>query len=260
MLNIGRVKIHRPKTERRGAPPSEPRGSDGLVWGIIITAGGQASWSLIKTVALQLETRTIPIVYPVASGIVARLDRPSGNITGFANLEPSLGGKWLELLSEIAPGLKRASIMFNPNTAPVSAFRPSLETAALQQIIASVQSDVEIEAAIIALGREPGGGLVVHAGCIIFMFAQVHRASIISAAARNNIPAVYYLSDFARDGRVAATPGAHRGRSREGGAGHHQAGVRRSAPGPAIGLAAAPGARQTGGVAQCPLAVSDSCL
>jgi putative tryptophan/tyrosine transport system substrate-binding protein len=61
------------------------------------------------TVALQLETRTIPIVFvsvadPVTSGIVARLDRPSGNITGFANVETSLGGKWLELLSEIAPG------------------------------------------------------------------------------------------------------------------------------------------------------------
>ena len=70
------------------------------------------------TVALQRETRTIPIVFanvadPVASGIVARLDRPGGNITGFANFEASLGGKWLELLSEIAPGLKRAAIMFN---------------------------------------------------------------------------------------------------------------------------------------------------
>ena len=73
-----------------------------------------------ETVALQRETRTIPIVFanvsdPVTSGIVARLDRPSGNITGFANLEASMGGKWLELLAEIAPGLKRAAIMFNPD-------------------------------------------------------------------------------------------------------------------------------------------------
>ena len=66
----------------------------------------------------------------VASGIVARLDRPSGNVTGFASFEASLGGKWLELLTEIAPGLKRAAIMFNPDTAPVSAFMPSLEMAA----------------------------------------------------------------------------------------------------------------------------------
>jgi putative ABC transport system substrate-binding protein len=66
---------------------------------------------------------------PVATGLVARLDRPGGNITGFAMFEPTLGGKWLELLSEIAPGLKRAAIMFNLDTAPASAYKPSLETA-----------------------------------------------------------------------------------------------------------------------------------
>jgi putative ABC transport system substrate-binding protein len=84
----------------------------------------------------QRETRTIPIVFagvgdPVASGIVARLDRPGANITGFAVHEPTLGGKWLELLSEIAPGLKRAAIiMFNPDLFPVSVYMPPLETAA----------------------------------------------------------------------------------------------------------------------------------
>jgi putative ABC transport system substrate-binding protein len=162
------------------------------------------------TAALQGETRTIPIVFvnaidAVASGIVARLDRPSGNITGFANLEPSLGGKWLELLSEIAPGLKRVAIMFNPDTAPVSAvsaYMPSLETAArslkVEQIIAPVHSDVEIETAIIALGREPGGGLVAMPDA--WMQIPAHRAPIILAAARNNVPAVYWVSDFARAG------------------------------------------------------------
>src|SRR5262249_38760592 len=84
------------------------------------------------TLALQRETRTIPIVFtnvsdPVASGIVERLDRPTGNVTGFAALEASMSGKWLELLSEIAPGLKRAAIMFNPDTALVSTFMPSFE-------------------------------------------------------------------------------------------------------------------------------------
>ena len=87
------------------------------------------------TVALQRETRTIPIVFagvgePVAGGIVARLDRPSGNVTGFATLEGSLAGKWLELLSEVAPGLKRAGIMFNPDLFPVSVYMPPFETAA----------------------------------------------------------------------------------------------------------------------------------
>jgi putative ABC transport system substrate-binding protein len=171
----------------------------GLQPDIIVTSGTPA------TVAVQRETRTIPIVFanlgdPVASGIVTRLDRPSGNITGFANLEASLGGKWLELLSEIAPGLKRAAIMFNPNTAPVSVFMPSFETAArslkVAPIMAPVHSDVEIETAIIALGREPGRGLVVMPD----VFTVVHRAPIISAAARNQVPAVYPLFEFAKDG------------------------------------------------------------
>jgi putative ABC transport system substrate-binding protein len=82
-------------------------------------------------------------------------------VTGFANLEASLGGKWLELLSEIAPGLKQAAIIFNPDTAPASAYMPSLEAAArslkVTPIIASVHSDAEIETAITILGREPGG-------------------------------------------------------------------------------------------------------
>jgi len=157
------------------------------------------------TVAVQRETRTIPIVFvnvadPVASGIVPRLDHPSGNLTGFAISEDTLGGKWLELLSEIAPGLKRPAVMFNPDTAPASSYMPSLETAArslkVVPIIAPVHSDVEIEAAIIALGREPGGGLIV----LPDVFMVTHRATIISAAARNNVPAVFHLSTFVRDG------------------------------------------------------------
>jgi putative ABC transport system substrate-binding protein len=164
---------------------------------IILTNGTPA------TVGVQRQTRTTPIVFvnvsdPVASGIVARLDRPNGNVTGFAVLEASLGGKWLELLSEIAPGLKRAANMFNPDIFPT--FMPSFETAArslkVVPINAPVRSDGEIETAIIALGGEPGGGLIV----VGDSFTIVHRAPIILAAARNNVPAVYALSEFVRDG------------------------------------------------------------
>jgi putative ABC transport system substrate-binding protein len=171
----------------------------GLQPDIIVTG------STAATVALQRETRTIPIVFaalgdPVASGIVARLNRPGGNVTGFANYEVSLGSKWLELLSEIAPGLKRAAIMFGPDTAPASPYMPSLETAAqslkVEAITAPVRSDVEIETVITALGREPGGGLVI----IPAAFTGTHRAAIILAAARHNVPAVYSESVFARDG------------------------------------------------------------
>jgi putative ABC transport system substrate-binding protein len=166
----------------------------------VIATNGTAA-----TAAVQRQTRTIPIVFatlgdPVASGIVPRLNRPGGNVTGFGILEASLGGKWLELLSEIAPGLKRATIMFNPDTAPASSFMPSIETAArslkVDTIIVPVHSDVEIETAIMDLGREPGAGLVVLADA----FMAVHRAPIILAAARNNVPAVYASSFFARDG------------------------------------------------------------
>jgi putative ABC transport system substrate-binding protein len=157
------------------------------------------------TVAVEQETRTIPIVFtgvadPVASGIVPRLNQPGGNITGFALYEPTLPGKWLELLSEIAPGLKRAAIMFNPDIAPASIYIPSFETAArslkVAPITAPVHSDVEIETALIALAREPGGGLVVMPDA----WMVVHRASIISVAARNKVPAVYAISNFIREG------------------------------------------------------------
>ena len=87
----------------------------GLQPDIIVTGG------TVATLAVQRARRTIPIVFvglvdPVASGIVERLDRPSGNITGFADLEASLAGKYPQLLSEIAPGLKRVAIIFNPDT------------------------------------------------------------------------------------------------------------------------------------------------
>jgi putative ABC transport system substrate-binding protein len=163
--------------------------------------------SNVATVALQRETRTIPIVFtlvsdPVASGLVERLNRPSANITGFAifEIEGTLGGKWLQLLSEIAPGLKRAAIVFSPDFPAASLFMPSLETAArslqVVPIMAPVHSDAEIETAIVAVGRDPGSGLVVMPDT----FMVSHRAPIILAAARNNVPAVYSGSVFARDG------------------------------------------------------------
>jgi putative ABC transport system substrate-binding protein len=170
----------------------------GLKPDIIVTT------TTLATAAFQRETSTIPIVVgvgdPVASGLVPRLDRPGGNVTGFATSEASMGGKWIELLSEVAPGLKRAAIMLGSDNSASLVYVPPFETAArklkVEPIIATVYSDVEIETAIIALGREPRGGLYV----LPDAFMRAHRVSIISAAARNNVPAVYGFSDFARDG------------------------------------------------------------
>jgi putative ABC transport system substrate-binding protein len=166
----------------------------GLHPDIILTGGTPAA------VAVQRETRTIPIVFVGVSNNPNPLVWRPQEITGFPTFEAWRGGKWLQVLSEIAPGLKRAAIMFNPDTFLVSTYMPSLETTArslkVAPIIAQVHSDIEIETAIIALGREPGGGLVVMPD----IFMGVHRAPIILAAARNNVPAVYWLSAFARDG------------------------------------------------------------
>jgi putative tryptophan/tyrosine transport system substrate-binding protein len=158
------------------------------------------------TAAVQRETRTIPIVFvtvsdPVGSGFVAGLPRPGGNLTGFMLQDASMGGKLLQVLTEIAPSVKRAAIMFNPDTAVYvrSYYPPSFEAAArslkVEPITAPVRNDAEIETSITSLGREPGGGLIFPPDA----FINFHRAPIILLAARNNIPAVF-SSVFVRDG------------------------------------------------------------
>jgi putative ABC transport system substrate-binding protein len=131
----------------------------GLQPDIIVVTG-----STPATVAVQRETRTIPIVFanlgdPVASGLVVRLNQPGGNVTGFASFEATLGGKWLELLSEIAPGLKRAAIMFNPTLNPdTTAYMPSFETAArslkVVATIAAVHSESKRPSSPLGASRE----------------------------------------------------------------------------------------------------------
>jgi putative ABC transport system substrate-binding protein len=179
----------------------------GLKPDVLLTIG-----STPATVALQRATRTIPIVFmgagdPVASGIVPRLDRPGGNVTGVAVYEASLGGKWLELLSEIAPGLKRAAIMFNSDPGLPLGYMSSFETAArslkIVPITAPVRGEIEIEMAIAALGREPGGGFIAIGGAL----QLAHRALLILAAARNNVPAIYGLPVFAREGGLLSYGG-----------------------------------------------------
>ena len=138
----------------------------------------------------------------MGEGFIASISRPGGNITGFLSQEASLTGKWLELLTEIAPGVKRVAAIFNPDTASGggSYFQPPFEAAArslkVEFIVAPVRSDVEIEMVITSLGREPGGGLVALAD----PFTGNHRALIIFLAARNNVPAVYTDVFYVRAG------------------------------------------------------------
>ena len=160
-----------------------------------------------EAAALHRETRTVPIVFvlvsdPIGEGFVTGLPSPGGNMTGFIPHEPALTGKWLNLLSQIAPGLGRVAIMFNPESAPYveSDYLPQFEAAArsfnVAAVTAPVHSDAEIETAITSLGSEPGGGLIVMPG----VYMNVRRATIISLAARHHVPGVYSSSDYARDG------------------------------------------------------------
>ena len=159
------------------------------------------------TAALKHETPTIPIVFaivadPVGSGFVASLSHPGGNVTGFSSVEASIASKWLELLTGIAPDLKRATMIFNPETAPYtrSYVLPFFEAAArslkIELVAAPVHGDAEIETVITALGHEPGSGLLGMPD----NFVEVHRALIISLAAHSNVPAVYQTPVIARDG------------------------------------------------------------
>jgi putative ABC transport system substrate-binding protein len=169
------------------------------------------SQSTPVTAALKRETQTIPIVFaivadPVGEGFVANLARPGGNITGFINVEAAMGSKWLELLTEIAPGVKRVAIMFNPDTAPGHGtyFLPAIENAAgllkINSFVAPVHSDAEIETTISSVGREPAGGIVV----MTDLFMQVHRAPIILHSARKKVPAIYAEAISARDGGLVS--------------------------------------------------------
>jgi putative tryptophan/tyrosine transport system substrate-binding protein len=159
------------------------------------------------TTALQRETQTIPVVFlavadPVGLGFVASYAHPGGNLTGFMYADAAIVGKWLELLTETAPSVKRAAIMFNPDTAAGggSFYLPAFEAAAralkVEPIAVPVHSDAEIETGITSLGREPGGGLVAMGD----PFMLAHRAPTILAAARNKVPAVYFAAIFPRDG------------------------------------------------------------
>jgi putative ABC transport system substrate-binding protein len=148
------------------------------------------------TAAVQRETRTIPIVFttvsdPIGSGFVASLPHPGGNITGFTNDDASMVGKWLELLTQIAPSIRRVALMFNPDMSPYvrsyyrSYFEAGARSITVEPIVTPVLSDSEIETVITSLGREPGGGLIVAPDT--FLFAR--RVLISSLAARNNVPA-----------------------------------------------------------------------
>jgi putative tryptophan/tyrosine transport system substrate-binding protein len=159
-----------------------------------------------SVVALRRETRSIPIVFltvtdPVGQGFVASLAHPGGNITGFQVFEFSLGTKWMEILKQIAPSLRRVATFFNPETAPyyplyLRAIEKAASSFAVELIAVEVHDDAEIERAISTLSREPGGGLIEFPDT----FNTVHRRTIIALVERYRLPAIYWSRYFAVDG------------------------------------------------------------
>jgi putative ABC transport system substrate-binding protein len=161
------------------------------------------SQSTPTTAALLQETRIIPIVFaivadPVGSGFVASLARPGGNATGFVVTESSLGGKWLELLREIAPRVTRVAALFNPAMAPyaeywLDSFKAAAASFAVEAIRAPINDSSELESIIAAQAREPNSGLFVLPDAFTFAY----RVEIVSLAARYRLPAVYAFRFFA---------------------------------------------------------------
>jgi putative tryptophan/tyrosine transport system substrate-binding protein len=159
------------------------------------------------TAALLQETRTIPVVFvlvadPVGSGYVASLPRPGGNATGFTPIVSSLGGKWVELLKEIAPRVARATLLFNPPMVAtfiqgyLGTFKAAAASLGVEAIVAPVNDMPELQSHITTQAREPNSGLVVMPDA----FTQHHIAEISELAVRYRMPAIYWSRSFTEIG------------------------------------------------------------
>jgi putative tryptophan/tyrosine transport system substrate-binding protein len=167
---------------------------------VILTSSTPAAAAMLQA------TRTIPIVFvivadPVGSGFVESLPRPGGNATGFTPLVRSLGGKWVELLKEMAPRLARVALLFNPPTATfiegyLDPFKAAAASVGAEAVVAPVNDVPGLESLIAREAQQPNSGLVV----IPDAFTIQHRAEIIALAARHHIPAVYWSRSFTEIG------------------------------------------------------------
>jgi putative ABC transport system substrate-binding protein len=161
--------------------------------------------------AVQRETRAIPIVFvvvpdPISIGLVESMARPGGNSTGFINMEASLGGKWVQLLKELAPELRRVAQMYNPETMAggksvhSETFEAGARALGIEPSTLLIRSTADIAQAIAALAREPNSGLVI----VSDSFAFIHRGVMITEAAKHKIPSIYFGRFMAAEGGLIA--------------------------------------------------------
>jgi putative ABC transport system substrate-binding protein len=162
------------------------------------------------TAAMRQQTNTIPIVFamvgdPVGSGFVASLSRPGGNLTGFTPIENSLGGKWVELLKEIAPRVAQVAMVYDPAMAPFASyyldpFKAAAASLGIEAIVSPVDDMAELERVVATSAREPNSGLIVMPDA----FTIGHHADITSLVARSRVPTVYPFRIFAEVGGLVS--------------------------------------------------------
>jgi putative ABC transport system substrate-binding protein len=175
----------------------------------LVTLGPDAIFAIANAQIrpLSWETRTIPIVFlgasdPVSGGYVESIARPGGNITGFTLFEPTMAGKWLSALKEIAPAVTRIAIMVNPDTGMLGGkfylheFESSAAALAVELDTAVVRNGGDIERIIVALGQRPNSALIVAPDG----FTQAYDTFIVSLAAQHRVPTVFGVGNFARSG------------------------------------------------------------
>jgi putative ABC transport system substrate-binding protein len=168
------------------------------------------SSSTPTTATLLHQTRTIPIIFaslvdPVGSGVVPSLARPGGHITGFTAYEPAISGKWLTLLKDIAPSVRRVALIYNPETGPFGesfwrVFEASAPSFAVEPVKMAVRGAAELRHAIDDLAREPGGGLLG----VPELTINLHRELVMGLAAKHRLPAIYPYRYFAIQGGLAS--------------------------------------------------------
>jgi putative ABC transport system substrate-binding protein len=170
---------------------------------VVLTSGA-------STVGLMLQaTRTVPVVFagvadPVGAGFVDNLARPGGNATGFTSYEYSLSGKWLDLLKEISPGVKRVAVLRDPDISAGTGQFGAIQTAApsfgVELSPVNVHNAVDIERAVTTFARSGNGGMIVTTSALVL----AHRDLIITLAARHKLPAVYYAGFWVSGGGLAS--------------------------------------------------------
>jgi putative ABC transport system substrate-binding protein len=172
----------------------------GLMPDVIVTAS-TTNLTVIRQATSIVPTVFIQVSDPVEQGFVASVTKPGGNLTGFSMFEFSVGGKWVDLLKEVAPGLARVAVMFNPDTSPQSKFfMRAVEAAApslgVQATAVPVRTTADIEPAFESFSRQPNGGLILPTDT----FTRMRQELIGELAVRHRLPSISAGQDFAKDG------------------------------------------------------------